>query len=161
MAFGKKHPFPGSGRTFAKEGPGRRSMVLLLFLCLPLMMGAWQGLRSQTINPRYVARIQDGKTTKHEILLWFGDPQEVDRGPEGVVFKYISYKDAPEVPSRDIYKEPEYQTAPQYYLDEEKKVKKLTRKTKGEIVQSTLTIRFKPDGNTVQSHEYREFDGKK
>ncbi len=155
MLYGKESRAVCPDRWFAK------GLFLLLILCTSLLPGAWRNIGGGGINPRYVARIQDGKTTKHEILLWFGDPQEVDRGPEGVVFRYISYRDAPEVPSREIYKEPEYQSGPQYYLDEEKKIKKLTRKTKGEIVQSTLTVRFKPGSDTVLSHEYQEFDGKK
>lgn len=134
---------------------------LLLLLSLPLIFGAWRDLSRGGINPSYVARIQDGKTTKHQILLWFGDPQDVDRTPNGVVFKYVSYKDAPELPSKNIYKEPEPQSTTPFFLDDEKRVKKVTRKTKGEIMQSTLTIRFKPDGETVMSHEFKEFDSPK
>ncbi len=161
MAHGNKHAIAARGHL-AKGGSIFQGVVLsLLIFCLPLILGAWRDISGNTINPRYVARIQDGKTTKHQILLWFGDPQEVDRGPAGVVFKYVSYKDAPEPPSRDIYKEPSQQSTTPYFLDEQKRVKKLTRKTKGEIVQSTLTIRFKPDGETVMSHEYKEFDGSK
>jgi outer membrane protein assembly factor BamE (lipoprotein component of BamABCDE complex) len=161
MAHGDKGTFTPR-KPLARERSIFRGLVLLcLILFLPLILGAWRDLTGKTINPRYVGRIQDGKTTKHEIFLWFGDPQEVDRGPAGVVFKYVSYKDAPELPSKDIYKEPNPQSTTPYYLDEEKRVKKLTRKTKGEIVQSTLTIRFKPDGETVMSHEYKEFDGNK
>jgi|UniRef100_A0A7C3WHK3 hypothetical protein len=154
---GKRRRMPPTS-PFAKRGRVSPGLLLLLIPCLLLASGAWQGLKEGSINPRYVARIQDGKTTKHEILLWFGDPQEVERGPEGPVFKYVSYKDAPELPSRNIYKEPDPQSSAPFVLDEEKKIKKLTRKTKGEIVQSTLTIRFSPDGNTVLRHEYKEFD---
>jgi outer membrane protein assembly factor BamE (lipoprotein component of BamABCDE complex) len=126
-----------------------------------LTLGAWRISSREGINPNYVARIQNGKTTKHEILLWFGDPKEVARGPDGVVFTYVSYKDEPPLPSKDADKEPEPQSATPFYLDEEKKVKKVTKKTKGEIIQSTLTIRFKPDGNTVLSHEYQESKAEK
>ncbi|MDI6853590.1 MAG: hypothetical protein QME75_08320 [Deltaproteobacteria bacterium] len=115
-------------------------------------------MNREGINPNYVSRIQNGKTTKHEILLWFGDPQEVDRSPSGVIFKYVSYKDAPALPGKNLYKEPEPQSTTPFFVDEEKRIKKVPIKTKGEIVQSTLTVRFKPDGETVMSHEYKEFD---
>jgi hypothetical protein len=42
-------------------------------------------------------------------------------------------------------------------MDEDKKVKKVPLKKQGKIPKSTLIIRFKPDGETVLSHEYREF----
>ncbi len=145
---------------------GKRPLWQRLLACgciffLLLTFGAWRTSIREGINPSYVARIQNGKTTKHEILLWFGDPKEVDRSPDGVVFKYVSYQDEPALPSKNIYKDPEPQSTTPFYLDEEKKIKKVTPKTKGEIVQSTLTIRFKPDGNTVLSHEYKESEGKK
>lgn len=146
------------------EGKRRRWQQLAAcgcILCLALTFGAWRLSSREGINPSYVARIQNGKTTKHEILLWFGDPQEVERSPEGAVFRYVSYQDAPPPVSRDIYKEPEPQSTTPFYLDEEKKIKKVAPKTKGEIVKSTLTVRFKPDGNTVLSHEYKETDVKK
>lgn len=159
---------PRKINTCAAEGhlTGRRRLWQRLAACgcilfLTLAFGAWRISSREGINPSYVARIQDGKTSKHEILLWFGDPQEVDRGPDGVVFRYITHKDAPPTSIKDIYKEPETQSNTPYYLDDEKKVKKVAKKTKGEIVQSTLTIRFKPDGNTVLSHEFKEFGEKK
>jgi outer membrane protein assembly factor BamE (lipoprotein component of BamABCDE complex) len=135
-----------------------KTSLLLFFILLPLIFGAWRDMSRGGINPSYVSRIQNGKTTKQQILLWFGDPQEVDRSPSGVIFKYVSYKDAPELPSRSIYKEPEPQSTTPFFLDEKNRVKRVTRKTKGEIVQSTLTVRFKPDGDTVLSHDYKEFD---
>ena len=148
------------GTLMVREHLAKGGLVFLI-LSLLLMVGAWRDLSGGGINPRYVARIQDGKTTKHQILLWFGDPQDVDRTQAGVVFKYVSYKDEPPLPSRNIFKEPEPQSTSPFFLDEEKRVKKLTKKTKGEIVESTLTIRFKPDGETVMSHEYKEFNGAK
>lgn len=150
-----------TGHPSGKQPLWRRLAACGCILFLALTFGAWRISSREGINPSYVARIQNGQTTKHEILLWFGDPQEVDRGPDGVVFKYITHKDAPPPTSKDIYKEPEPQSTTPFYLDEDKKIKKVTPKTKGEIVQSTLTIRFKPDGNTVLTHEYKEVDGKK
>jgi hypothetical protein len=149
------------GHPSGKRQLWRRLAACGCILFLGLTLGAWRISTREGINPSYVARIQDGKTTKHEILLWFGDPKEVDRGPDGVVFKYVSYRDEPPLPSRNIYKDPEPQITTPFYLDEEKKIKKVTPKTKGEIVRSTLTVRFKPDGNTVLSHEFQEFGEKK
>ena len=149
------------GQQSGKPQLWQRLAACGCLLFLALSFGAWRISNREGINPNYVARIQNGKTTKHEILLWFGDPQDVDRSPEGMVFKYVSYKDAPALPSKDIYKVPEPQSTTPFFLDEEKKVKRVTPKTKGEIVESTLTVRFKPDGNTVLSHEYREIDAKK
>ena len=61
--------------------PGRLVPILLV-LVLPLLLGAWQDFTGNTINPNYVKRIQDGKTTKTEILAFFGDPKEVEKiGP--------------------------------------------------------------------------------
>ena len=42
-------------------------------------------------------------------------------------------------------------------LDDDKKIKKPKIKTEGKILRSSLTIRFKKDGDTVMSHEYKEF----
>ncbi len=102
-------------------------------------------------------RIQDGKTTKNEILLLFGDPQDIDRTPEGVTYTYNNFKDAPAMP----YNPSDRKIAPQsdqlYLLDDDKKIKKPTVKTEGKILKSTLLIRFKPDGQTVMSHEYKEY----
>lgn len=141
-------PVPG----FAKS-----ALKVLALLCLALALGAWQDFRGRTINPKFVERIKNGVTTKQEILVMFGDPQETQRTPEGLVFKYVSYQDAPApMPSKNIYHEPKEQSTSHYFVTEEKKVKKVPVKTKGEKVQSTLIIRFKPDGNTVMSHDYQE-----
>jgi outer membrane protein assembly factor BamE (lipoprotein component of BamABCDE complex) len=134
----------------------RRAALVVLILSLPVTLGAWRDIIGKSINPRFVERIENGQTTKHEILLWFGDPEKVERTPEGPVFRYVSYKDAPP-PSGQ---EPQQQSTSPYYLDEKKQVKRLTPKTKGEIVRSTLTIRFTADGETVLSHDYKEFDDK-
>ena len=131
----------------------------LAVLVLPLLLGAWRDITGDTINPRHVERLKDGVTTKHEVLLYFGQPQEVERTPEGPVFKYTSYKDAPATSSKAARKhevESQYQSS-QFFMDEEKKVKKVPIKKQGKIPKSTLIIRFKPDGETVLRHEYREF----
>jgi hypothetical protein len=132
--------------------------MCLGIICLVALLGAWQDISGKTINPRFVERIKDGQTTKQEILLLFGDPQEVNRTPEGPIYIYNSYKDAPYEPSKKsaLDKEvPEQSTTP-FFLDDEHKVKKVPKKTKGTILDSTLVIRFKPDGETVLSHEYQQ-----
>ena len=72
-----------------------RLVPILLILLLPLLLGAWQDASGNTINPNYVKRIENGKTSKHEILLYFGDPKEIEKSDVGPVYKYFSYKDAP------------------------------------------------------------------
>ena len=148
---------PEGGRPSARHRCGRITAVLMILL-LPGLLGAWKIISGDTIDPRHVERIQDGKTTKNEILLLFGDPQEIDRTPEGVSYTYKNFKDAPANP----YNPNDRKIAPQsdqlYLLpDEDKKIKKAPLKTEGKILKSTLIIRFKPDGQTVMSHEYKEF----
>lgn len=140
---------------------GRAGLLLLFVLALPLILGAWRGVTGRTINPRRVKRIKDGQTTKHEILIWFGDPQETDRTPEGVVFIYKNYKAAEvrsrphkvKLPDADISKDQNLLDKRLRREDNQKSPKKSPTK----VLSSTLTIRFKPDGETVQSHEYKEF----
>jgi len=129
-----------------------------MVLLLPGLVGAWKVISGETIDRRHVDRIADGKTTKNEILLLFGDPQEIDRGAEGLLYTYKNFKDAPAMP----YRPEDRQIAPQsdqiFLLpDDDKKIKKPPLKTKGKILKSTLLIRFKPDGQTVMSHEYKEY----
>ncbi len=148
---------------FQQAGPtGRRRWRLiasvLMVLLLPGLLGAWRVMSGDTIDPRRVERIQNGKTTKNEILLLFGDPQEINRTSEGITYLYKNFKDAPAMP----YRPEERKIAPQsdqlYLLpDEDNKVKKPPLKTEGKILKSTLLIRFKPDGQTVMSYEYKEF----
>ena len=73
----------------------RRSLMLVFVLLLPVLLGAWEPGGKGIINTKYVSRTQDGQTTKHEIRLWFGDPLEVKRTPEGVIYTYRGYADAP------------------------------------------------------------------
>ena len=90
---------PDGGGTSARRRWGRIAMVLLVLL-LPGLLGAWKIISGDTIDRRHVERIKDGKTTKNEILLLFGDPQEIDRTSEGVNYLYKSFKDAPAMPYR-------------------------------------------------------------
>jgi hypothetical protein len=148
---------PAGDRFPARAPGGRRIALVLLVLLLPGLLGAWRIVSGETIDPRHVERIKDGKTTKLEILTLFGDPQEIDRTPEGVIYTYKSFKDAPATP----YKPEERKISPQsdqiYVIDDKKQVKKPALKTEGHILRSTLLIRFKPDGETVMSHEYKQF----
>jgi hypothetical protein len=148
---------PEGGRPSVRRRWHRIASVLMILL-LPGLLGAWRVMSGDTIDPRRVDRIQNGKTTKNEILLLFGDPQEIDRTSEGITYLYKNFKDAPATP----YKPWERQIQPQsdqiYLLpDDDKKVKKPPLKTEGKILKSTLLIRFKPDGQTVMSYEYKEF----
>jgi len=136
----------------------RRLVPLLAILLLPLFLGAWRDFTGNTINPNYVKRIQDGKTTKTEILAFFGDPKEIEKSDLGPVYKYFSYKDAPpDLPYRPERRKVQDQSDQQYVVDDDKRVKKPAVKTEGKILRSTLTVRFKSDGETVMSHEYQEF----
>jgi hypothetical protein len=146
--------FSGNGRL--KSLPGR-GLLLLLILMLPGFLGGWRGVGGDTINPHYVKRIKDGQTTKQEILLYFGDPQEIQRTSDGLVYTYKSFKDAPALPYDPSKREINPQSDSLFVLDENKQIKKPPLKTAGKILGSTLTVRFKPDGVTVMSHEYKEY----
>jgi hypothetical protein len=135
----------------------RRIALVLLVLLLPGLLGAWRIVSGDTIDPRHVERIKDGKTTKNEILTLFGDPQDIDRSPDGVIYSYKSFKDAPAMPYKHYEREISPQSDQIYLIDDKKQVKKPTVKKEGKILRSTLVIRFKPDGQTVMSHEYKEF----
>jgi hypothetical protein len=145
-----QEPRPG-GREW------RRIALVFLVLLLPGLLGAWRIMSGDTIDPRNVQRIQDGKTTKMEVMTLFGDPQDINRDADGLTYIYKSFKDAPATP----YKPWERQINPQsdklYVIDADKQIKKPPLKTKGKILKSTLTIRFKPGTNTVMSHEYQEY----
>jgi hypothetical protein len=156
----EKSANPCSRRVGLSNLRRRRGAVILGLLLLPLLLGAWRDMTGKTINPRYVERIQNGKTTKHEILLYFGDPQETQRTPDGLIFTYKSFKDAPAMPYKHHEREINPQSDQIMFLDEEKKIKKVPLKTEGKILHSTLTVRFKPDGETVMSYEYKEFKDK-
>jgi len=148
--------YPAGGRPAANPR-GRRLALVLMILLLPGLLGAWRIMSGDTIDPRRVSRIKDGKTTKQEILLLFGEPQEMDRTPDGLVYLYKSFKDAPARPYRPEEREIAPQSDQVFIRDDKKQIKKPTVKKEGTILKSTLLIRFKPDGETVMSHEYKEF----
>jgi hypothetical protein len=144
------------GRSAARRR-WRRIASVLMILLLPGLLGAWRVVSGDTIDRRHVERIQDGKTTKNEILLLFGDPQEIDRTSDGVIYNYKSFKDAPAMPYRPEKRQINPQSDQLYVINEDKQIKKAPLKTEGKILKSTLAIRFKPDGLTVMSHEYKEY----
>ncbi len=121
-----------------------------------LLVLAWRDVSGNTINPRYVERIKDGQTTKNEIMLLFGEPKEIKRTENGVVYTYKSFKDAPALPYDPSKRQPNPQSDKPFLLDEDNKIKKVQEKTEGKILKSTLIIYFKPDGQTVSGHEYTE-----
>ncbi len=134
----------------------RRLFQGLVLLGMLLCLLAWRDISGNTINPRYVARIQDGKTTKNEIMVMFGEPQEIKRTDNTITYIYRSFKDAPALPYDPKKRQPNPQSTTPYLVDEEKKVRKVQDKTEGKIPRSTLVIYFKPDGQTVTGHEYTE-----
>lgn len=135
----------------------RRIALVLLVLILPGLLGAWRIVSGDTIDPRHVERIKDGTTTKNEILTLFGDPQEIDRTADGITYLYKSFKDAPALPYKHFEREISPQSDQLYVVDDKKQIKKQTIKKEGRILKSTLLIRFKPDGQTVMSHEFKQF----
>ena len=147
---------PQGDRPWTRRRWGRIAAVLMVLL-LPGLLGAWKIISGETIDRRHVERIMDGKTTKNEILLLFGDPQEIDRTPGGVTYTYKNFKDAPAMPYRPEDRKIATQSDQLYIIDDQKQIKKPPLKTEGKILRSTLLIRFKPDGETVMSHEYKEF----
>jgi hypothetical protein len=147
---------PEEGRSSARRR-WRRIAAALMILLLPGLLGAWKVISGESIDRRHVERIQDGKTTKNEILLLFGDPQEINRAPEGLLYTYKSFKDAPAMPYRPENRQINPQSDQLFLIDDKKQIKKPVVKTEGKILKSTLLIRFKPDGQTVMSHEYKEY----
>jgi hypothetical protein len=130
---------------------------LILLLGLILSLSAWRDVTGNTINPRYIERIKDGQTTKNEITLMFGEPQEIKRTENSVIFTYKSFKDAPAgLPYRPEKRQPSPQSDQLFIVDENKQIKKPETKTEGKIPRSTLVVYFKPDGQTVTGHEYTE-----
>ncbi len=136
---------------------GRGFARILLILALPLFLGAWSITMNKGINPHFVDRIQDGKTKKSEILTLFGDPQETKRTPEGLIFVYKTFqtKEKP-VSWKDQDKESKTATSVDTPYSLEQNLKRKPKEGPVQEVTSTLTIFFGRDGETVQSHEYKE-----
>jgi hypothetical protein len=144
------------GRSPVSRTWGRMVLVLIILL-LPGLLGAWRIMSGETLSPRLVASIQDGKTTKQEILVMFGEPQEIDRTPEGVTYLYKNFKDAPAMPYKWQDRKINPQSDQPYVIDADRQIRRAPVKTEGKILRSTLLIHFKKDGVTVLSHEYKEY----
>ncbi|MFP3868073.1 MAG: hypothetical protein ACLFUU_07915 [Desulfobacteraceae bacterium] len=138
-----------------RQPSGWKMAALTLGLIIPLL--AWVDVSGNTINPDYVARIKDGQTTKNEIMLLFGEPQEVNRTPAGLILTYKSYKDAT-LPAFDKERKVNPQSTVPFFLDKDKTIKKLPEKKESKILHSTLVIRFKADDYTVADHTYTVCD---
>jgi hypothetical protein len=138
-----------------KIGTARQAALILMVLTLPFFLGAWKISRGRAINPSYVERIQDGKTKKHEILTLFGDPDEIDRTPEGTVYIYKTFRDKETLPKRERKPLGTIQDSP--YFNEDWLKNKAAKKPPGKELASMLVIRFGPDRETVQGHDYKQF----
>jgi hypothetical protein len=132
------------------------ALLLGVVLC-----AAWREAGGDNLDQRKVAKIKNGSTKKHEILLWFGEPQEIVRSPEGLIYKYVGYADAPPKDPKTGRIPGGEESRAAFYLDEDHRMKRLPTKTEGKMVKSRLTIHFAPDGNTVQSHEFERLEEKK
>ncbi len=144
--------------TLNNLGKGRQAALVLLVLTVPFLLGAWKIVMGRDINPTYVDRIKDGETPKHEILTLFGDPDEIDRTPEAVVYTYKTYRDKEVLPKRERKVKTAVQDSPYFREDwlKEKKERE-AKKEGGKELASRLIIRFDPKGLTVQSHDFKQF----
>ncbi len=145
------------GDRLAGRRAWRRMALILMILLLPGLLGAWRIMSGDTIDPNYVNRIKNGKTTKLEILTLFGDPQEIKRTPEGVTYLYKSFKDVQAMPYRPENRNIAPQSDQTFLLSDKELDKKMAARKEKKILRSTLFIRFKPGGDTVMSHEYKTY----
>lgn len=146
-------PSQGCGIPY-KDKVRQAGFVLLLFV-VPLLLG-WKFDMDKGINPRLVQRIEDGKTKRHEILTWFGDPKEIQRLPDGVVYVYKAMRPKDELPRRKAPEKSGPAIDPNA-LDKTPITKKTDSEESAQELARTLIIRFKPDGETVQNHDFKEF----
>ena len=105
------------------------------------------------VSQDMVAQLRPGMT-KEQVRYLLGTPLITDIF-HADRWDYVYYYDK-------AYSKPEERKInPQsdqiYVVDENKQIKKATVKMEGKILKSTLLIRFKPDGETVMSHEYKQF----
>ena len=137
----------------------RSAALALLMLAVPLFLGAWTISTGRGINTNYIDRIQDGKTKKHEILTLFGDPQETKRSPEGITFVYKSFRAKTQTIRRKVKDEDTKVSASvdTPYVLEQTLQRSKPEEGSSQEVSSTFTIFFGKDGETVQSHEFKEY----
>lgn len=141
--------------THKKAGRCQKAVFVVIMFTFPLFLGAWKIITDRDINPNYVERIKDGQTKKHEILTLFGDPEEINRTPEGLVYTYKSFRNKKTLPSRQE-KGPKFAQDSMYHKENFNE-KKSTPTSSAKEPESVLTIRFDKDGETVRSHHYKEF----
>ena len=136
----------------------RRIASVLMILLLPGLLGAWKVVSGETIDRRHVERIADGKTTKNEILRCSAIPRKSTAAPRASPTPTKTsriHRPCP-IDRRTARSHPNpisSSSFPMMII----RLKKPPLKTEGKILKSTLLIRFKPDGQTVMSHEYKEY----
>ena len=140
-----------------KAGGGRKAALVLLVLTSPFFLGAWKITMGRAINPAYVERIQDGKTQKHEILTLFWDPDDVDRTPEAVVYIYKTYRDKEVLPKRERKVQTVIEDSPYFREDWLKEKREREGSEDNKELDRMLIIRFDPQAQTVQSHDFKQF----
>jgi hypothetical protein len=149
---------PQPGASHEKLSQGQRLALALVVLALPLFLGGWKIVMNKGINPAYVDRIEDGKTKRAEILTLFGDPQETKRTPEGIIYVYKSYRPKDVKKKIKDDKEPVGLSTVDSPLELEERLKHSHKKEgPAQELGSTLTIYLKPDGETVMSHEFKQY----
>ena len=151
-------PQPSASRE--KPSQGRGLALALIVLALPLLLGGWKITMNKGINTSYVDRIEDGKTKRSEILTLFGDPQEIKRTPGGMIYVYqtVRSKETVKKKSKDD-KEPVGLSSVDspHELDQRLKTYHKKKEVPAEELESILTIYFKPDGETVRNHSFKQY----
>ena len=151
-------PQPSASRE--KPSQGRGLVLALLVLALPLLLGGWKITMNKGINTSYVDRIEDGKTKRSEILTLFGDPQETKRTPEGMIYVYKAKR-----PKETVKKKRKDDQEPiglsnvdsPDELEHRLKTYHKKKEAPAEELESVLTIYFKPDGETVRNHSFKQY----
>jgi hypothetical protein len=148
-------PQPCASR--AKLSPGRGLGFALLVLALPLLLGGWTINMNKGINPSYIDRIEDGKTKRSEILTLFGDPQETKRTPEGIIYVYKTLRTKESLHSKNTKDDATIAPSVDSPFTLEETLKRKPKEGPKQEVDSILTISFKPDGETVMSHTFKQY----
>lgn len=142
--------------NLSPAGKGRQAALVLVVLTLPFFLGAWKIILGRSINPTYVERIRDGQTQKHEILTLFGDPDNIERTPEAVVYTYETFRKKEVLPKRQRQAKSAVQDSP-YFREDWLERKREREAVDDKELASRLIIRFDPEGQTVQSHDFQQF----
>lgn len=132
-----------------------------LLMLAVLLAAGWRQLTGDQLDPRLVARIKNGQTTKNEILLWFGEPQEIRKTDACLIYIYRTYVDTPALPYKPDKREVNPQSYTPFLIDEDKHVVPRKEKREGRILRRQLTIYLQPNTQVVSGHEYQEFQNKR